>query len=195
MVRCSGKYLFFFLIAASLLCSSQMNGNHSAAFLSMQQKIAYLDRNAAKSHPDSKPTEITEDEANAYFNEGGVRLPKGVSQLHLTAQPAVIDGHAKVDFDSITQSKRSSNPLLSLFTGVHDVHVIAQATGAGGTGTVKVQSVFLDNLEVPQIALEFFAQRYLTPKYPNVGVTSTFKLPLRIDTAIVDAGKVRLIQK
>ncbi len=190
-----GKNLIFFLLAASTLGSSQSTGNHSGAFLSMQQKIAYLQKNAAKPHPDSKPTEITEDEANAYFNEGGVKLPKGVTQVHLTAQPAVIDGHAKVDFDAITQSRRSSNPLLSLFTGVHDVHVIAQATGTGGTGTVKVQSVYLDNLEVPQIALEFFAQRYLTPKYPNVGVTSTFQLPLRIDTAIVDAGKVRLIQK
>jgi hypothetical protein len=161
----------------------------------MQQKIAYLQKNAAKTHPDPKSTEITEDEANAYFNEGGVKLPKGVSQVHLAAQPAVIDGHAKVDFDAITQSKRSSNPLLSLFSGVHDVHVIAQAMGTGGTGTVKVQSVSLDGLEVPEIALEFFAQRYLTPKYPNVGVTSTFKLPMRIDTAIVDTGKVRLIQR
>jgi hypothetical protein len=161
----------------------------------MQRKVASLQQNAAKPHPDSKPTEITEDEANAYFDEGGVKLPKGVSQVHLTAQPAVIDGHAKVDFDAITQSKRSSNPLLSLFSGVHDVHVVAQAVCTGGTGTVKVQSVFLDGLEVPQIALEFFAQKYLAQKYPNVSTTSTFKLPLRIDTAIVDTGKVRLIQK
>jgi hypothetical protein len=195
MTRSSGFVLTLFLLTVSTICSSQNNSNHSAAFVSMHQKIAHLEQNAVKAHPDSKPTEITAEEANAYFNEGGVKLPKGVSQVQLMAQPAVIDGHAKVDFDAITQSKRSSNPLLSLFTGVHDVHVIAQATGTNGTGTVKVQSVFLDGLEVPQIALEFFAQRYLTPKYPNVAVTSTFKLPLRIDTAIVETGKVRLIQK
>ena len=34
---------------------------------------------AAREHPDSKPTEITQDEANAYFAEGGVKMPKGVS--------------------------------------------------------------------------------------------------------------------
>jgi hypothetical protein len=161
----------------------------------MQRKVAYLQQNAAKAHPDTRPTEITQDEANAYFNEGGVKLPKGVSQVHLTAQPAVIDGQAKVDFDAITASKRSSNPLLSVFTGVHDVRVVAQAMATAGTGTITVQSVYLDGLEVPRLALEFFAQRYLTPKYPNVGVTSNFKLPLRIDTAIVDTGNVRLTQK
>ncbi len=195
MRLCVRKILFLVLVFVPAVFALQGPGAHSAAFVSMQQKIAHLQQNAAKPHPDSKPTEITQEEANAYFNEGGVKLPKGVSQVHLTAQPAVIDGHAKVDFDAITQSRRSSNPLLSLFTGVHDVHIIAQAVGTGGTGTVKVQSVSLDGLEVPEIALEFFAQRYLTPKYPNVGVTSTFKLPLRIDTAIVDTGKVRVIQK
>jgi hypothetical protein len=172
-----------------------VDSGHSKEFRSMQQKIAYLQQNAEKPHPDPKPTEITEAEANAYFNEGGVRLPKGVSQLHLTAQPAVIDGQAKVDFDAITQSKRSSNPLLGLFTGIHDVRVVAQTVGAAGTGTIRVQSVYLDGIEVPQMALEFFAQRYITPKYPTVGVNSTFKLPLRVDSAIVDNGKVSLVQK
>ena len=161
----------------------------------MQGKIAHLQQNAEKKPPDPQPTEISEGEANAYFNEGGVKLPKGVSEVHLQAQPGVIDGHAKVDFDAITASKRASNPLLSLFTGIHDVHLIAQAVGTNGTGTIKVQSVFLDGLEVPQMLLELFAQRYLTPRYPNVGVTSTFKLPMHIDTATVEAGKVRLTQK
>ncbi len=61
----------------------------------MEQKIAYLKQNAAKSHPDPKPTEITEHEANAYFNEGGVKLPKGVSHVRLAATPGMIDGHAQ----------------------------------------------------------------------------------------------------
>ncbi|MGZ4835916.1 MAG: hypothetical protein ACXVZZ_09775, partial [Terriglobales bacterium] len=53
--------------------------NHSPDFRAMEQKIAYLKQNAAKPHPDTKPTELTEREANAYFEEGGVKLPKGVS--------------------------------------------------------------------------------------------------------------------
>src|SRR5271165_2279665 len=54
---------------------------HSAAFRSMQEKIAYLQKNAARSTPDPRPTVITQDEANAYFAEGGVKLPKGVNSM------------------------------------------------------------------------------------------------------------------
>jgi hypothetical protein len=177
------------------IAGSQDQRQHSAAFRSMQEKIAYLQKNAVRPAPDPKPTVITQDEANAYFAEGGVKLPKGVNTLKLTAQPGEIDAHAQVDFDAVTQKARSSNPLLAVFTGLHDVHAIAQASGSNRTGTITIQHLYLDNLEVPQIALQFFVDRYLKPKYPNVGITSTFKLPLRIDSAAVEAGRVVLVQK
>lgn len=161
----------------------------------MQAKIAGLQKNATRPAPDSKPTILTQEEANAYFNEGGVRLPKGVRGLNLVAHPGTLDGHAQVDFDVITEKARSSNPLLGIFTGVHDVHAIANAVGNNGTGAIAVQHLYLDNLEVPQIALQFFVDRYIKPKYPNVGLTSTFKLPLRIASAQVEDGRVTLIQK
>ncbi len=164
-------------------------------FRSMEHKIAYLKANAAKSHPDPRPTEITESEANAFFNEGGVKLPKGVSNVHLTAQPGVIDGHAHVNFEEIMQGHNPNNPLASLFSGSHDIHVVAQAAGTNGIASIKAQSVELDGVAVPQWALEFFVQHYLTPRYPNVGITSTFKLPLRIDSAVVETDKVKLVQK
>lgn len=161
----------------------------------MQQKVAYLEKNAARPTPEPKPTVITQDEANAYFAEGGVKLPKGVNSLKLSAEPGTIDAHAQVDFDAITQKARSSNPLLGVFTGTHDVHAIAEASGRNGNGTITIQHIYLDNIEVPQIALQFFVDRYLKPKYPNVGLTSTFKLPLKIDSATVESGKVILLQK
>ena len=73
--------------------------------------------------------------------------------------------------------------------------MVAQASGANGTGTIHAQSVSLDGIEVPQMLLQLFVQHFLTPKYPNVGITSTFKLPLRIDSAVVESGQVRLAQK
>jgi hypothetical protein len=174
---------------------AQPPAHHSAAYLSMERKIAYLKQNSEREHPDPRPTEITQDEANAYFAEGGVKMPKGVSDLKLTAAPGVLDGHAKVDFDAITEKARSKNPLLGVFTGVHDVHVVAQASGTHGTGTITVQKVELDGIEIPQFVLQLFVDRYLKSKYPNVGLTSTVKLPLRIDSAAVESGKVELVQK
>jgi hypothetical protein len=161
----------------------------------MEQQLAYLKLNAARPHPDPKPVELTEPEVNAYFDEGGVKLPKGVSQLHLASRPGVIDGHAHVDFEPIMQGRNPNNPLYSFFSGQHDIHVIAQAVGANGVATLQVQTVEMDGAEVPRWALEFFVQHYVTPRYPNVGMTSTFKMPLRIDSATVEAGKLRLAQR
>ncbi len=190
----ASRFLFLLLLAATLL-AAQEQAQHSAAYRSMEQKIAHLKQNAAREHPDSKPTDITQDDANAYFNEGGVKMPKGVSGLKVASQPGMLDGHAKVDFDVITEKARSKNPLLGVFTGVHDVHVIAQASGSNGTGTIIAQHVYLDDIEIPQMMLQFFVDRYLKSKYPNVGLTSTFKLPLRIDSATLGTGKVALVQK
>jgi hypothetical protein len=184
----------FTLIAAAFF-AAQGQQQHSAAYRSMEQKIAYLKANAAREHPDPKQTEITQDEGNAYFAEGGVKMPKGVTGLKVTAQPGILDGHAKVDFDVITEKARSKNPLLGVFTGIHDVHLVAQAGGTNGTGTITVQKVELDGVEIPQMMLQFFVDRYLKAKYPNVGLTSTFKLPLRIDSAVVESGKAVLVQK
>src|ERR1035437_9691734 len=86
--------------------------NHTPDYRAMEQKIADLKQHAAKLHPDTKPTEITEREANAYFNAGGVKLPKGVSHVRLGATPGGIDGHAEVDFEGLTQGKTSASPLM-----------------------------------------------------------------------------------
>ena len=44
------------------------------------------------------------------------------------------------------------------------------------------------------MALEFFASRYLRPKYGNaVGMDSTFALHNRIDTAVVGVNQVTII--
>jgi hypothetical protein len=187
------------LTATAALVTATTSGpqgdNHSPDYHAMERKIAYLKQNAAKPRPDPKPTEITEREANAFFDEGGVKLPKGVSHVRLAATPGTIDGHALVDFEALTQGKSSANPLLSLFSGTHDIHVVAQAWGSNGTGTIREQAVSLDGVEVPQMLLQVFVQHFLTPKYPKVGITSTFKLPLRIDSAEVEGGRVLLLQK
>ncbi len=182
-------------LAVAGRAAQQIQGTHSSSYQSTTQKLAYLKANAAQAHPDPKPVELTEAEVNAFFNEGGAKLPKGVSQVHLSSRPGVIDGHAHVDFEEIMQGHNKNNPLYQLFSGSHDIHVVAEAAGANGVATIKTQSVELDNAALPEWALEFFLQRYVTPRYPSVGMTSTFKMPLRIQTATVETGKVRLEQR
>ena len=169
-------------------------GSHRLAE-SMQRKLDHLKENGARSQPDQTPTVITEEEVNDYFAAGMVQLPEGVKKNSLQGKDGVITGLVTVDFDAIRGGQRSSNPLLALFSGTHNVRVEADAAGAGGQGKVHVRTVNIDGIDVPPIALEYFLEKYVTPKYPNVGIDSHFPLPEKIDTATVGYHKITLTQK
>ncbi len=160
-----------------------------------QGKLQHIEKNAELAHPDQTPTELTEREVNADFAAGKVKLPAGVESVTFQAHPGAITASCRVDFDQVKAGNHSSNPLLSLFSGVHDVVVVANATGTAGQGLVDVQSVSLDGVEVPQFLLEIFVEKYLTPKYPNVGLESRFRLPDKIDTTVVGEHKLTVTQK
>jgi hypothetical protein len=85
--------------------------------------------------------------------------------------------------------------LLSVFNGIHNVVVVAQAYGAGGQGMVHVESVSLDDVEIPRFVLQMFVDKYLKPKYPNIGLDSRFVLPDRLDTASVGLHSLSVTQK
>jgi hypothetical protein len=162
---------------------------------SAERKLQHLQSNGAQARPDPSPTEFTEQEINAYFASGNVQLPTGVRSVAFQAQPGVVIGTSQVDFDQLKAGKTSYNPLLSVFSGLHDVVVTAQAYGAGGQGLVHVDSVSLDGVVVPRFVLELFVEKYLKPKYPNVGLDSRFALPARVDAATIGLHKVTVTQK
>lgn len=167
----------------------------SAATSSMQRKLQHIQSNGALPHPDQTPTEFTEQEVNAYFASGAVKLPVGVQSVTFQGQPGIVTGTARVDFDQLKSGRRSSNPLLSVFSGIHDVVVVAHARGAGAQGLVNVDSVSLDGIEIPRFVLQLFVEKYLQPKYPNIGLESRFALPARVDIATVGHHKLTVTQK
>jgi hypothetical protein len=196
------RYLLLVLIAGGTLLSGQSGppasgteAMYRAAGAAAQKKFEHIEQNAASSTPDQTPTVLTENEINAWLSSGEAELPKGVKRLQLRSNPDVINATASVDFDEITAGRQSANPLLSLFRGTHEVEASAHAQGGGGQGQVHIDSVALDGVTVPKMALEYFADKYIKPKYPNLGVDSTFKLPYRIDTATVGSHKVTVTQK
>jgi hypothetical protein len=170
------------------------NRDHRPA-ASLQAKLDYIHSNGQQPRPDQTPTIMTEDEVNDYLNSGRVDLPQGVKKVTLQGQSGAVTGFVNVDFDEIRSGQRSSNPLLSIFSGRHDVRVDGDVAGSGGQGKVHVRSVSIDGIDVPRVALEFFVQKYVTSKYPNVGLDSEFKLPNRIDLATVGYHKLTVTQK
>jgi len=171
------------------------SGAASPTLRSMERKLEHIESNAQAATPDPMPTILTEDEVNAYVSSGAVSLPKGVQRVRLEELPGGVTANARVDFDQITQGSRSMNPLLALFTGVHQVKIASHAHGAHGHGYVHVESVSIDGVEVPQIALQFFVDRYIRPKHPEIGIDSRFQIPDRIDSAVVGRHQVTLVQK
>jgi hypothetical protein len=177
--------------------TAQVNPSSKAspAVSSMERKLQHVQSNATLAHPDQTPTEFTEQEINAYFASGAIKLPAGVQSVNFQGQPEVVTATSRVDFDQLKAGRRSSNPLLSMFSGIHDVVVSAHVRGAGGQGYVNVDSVSLDGVEIPRFVLQIFVEKYLQPKYPGVGLDSQFALPDRIDTAKVGLHKLTITQK
>jgi hypothetical protein len=192
MIRLSLVLILIFPLTA---ISQKAPAKPASPVDSMERKIQYVQQNGALATPDPKATEFTEQEVNAYVASGRVKLPTGVQSVRFEAQPDVIHGNARVDFDQLKSGRSSSNPLLSVFSGVHDVVVVAHARGVNHTGYVEVDSVALDGVEIPRFVLQVFVQKYLQPKYPNIGLNSQFALPVKIDTATVGQQKLTVRQK
>lgn len=168
---------------------------YNAAAASAQAKFRHIEENARRNPPDPRPTVLTEREVNSYLASGNVHLPVGVRAVRFTGQNGVVNARARVDFDSITAQSKSSNPLLSLFSGVHDVHAVAHASGSGGKGRVRINAINIDGVTVPRVALQVFLDHYVRPKHPEAGMDSEFALPARIDTASIGDHQLILTQK
>ena len=188
--------VFFILFAAPVSSQKASSGgkHFSPSAESFQKKIDYLERNAKANPVQRRSTQLNADEANAWFREGGYKLPQGVQKVVFHSQPDIIVANATVDFDEVKQGKHNLNPLLSVFSGVHDVEVTATALAQNAQGHVTIQSVSIDGVGVPHLALEMFVKRYITPKYPGVGLDNTFAMPDRIDTATVGHDYALLTQ-
>lgn len=175
--------------------ASPESGSSHRLAASLQVKLDHIERNGAKERPDQTPTVMSEEEINDYLASGRVQLPEGVKKVRLQGQSGKVDAFLTVDFDKIRASHQSSNPLLGLFSGTHDVTVESDAFGRGGQGKVHVKTVSIDGMEVPHIALEYFVDKYVTSKYPNLGLDSHFQMPDKVDTATVGYHKLVVTQK
>jgi hypothetical protein len=187
-----------YAVALLLLCAlgfgqSARSGRQDPNAESMQRKLQAIQQNAAARKPAT--TILTEAEINAWFASSYAQLPKGVHTLKISGDNGQVTGSAQVNFDEVKEGRSSNNPLMMLFGGTHDVQVVATGQATNGEATVHVQSVSLDGIEVPRTALEFFVDRYIKPKYPNVGLDSTFRPGYRIDSATVGAHQLTIVQK
>ena len=182
------------LLIGCLCAAGQQASSHRLAD-SMQRKLNHIEQNGKLAHPDQTPTVMTEEEINDYFAAGRVKLPQGVKKVSFQGQSGILITLATIDFDEIRAGQHSSNPLLSIFSGTHNVRVESDAAATGGKARVHIRTVSIDGVDVPRMALEYFINKYLKPKYPNVGIDSEFQLPDKIDIATINYHKLTVTQK
>ena len=167
-----------------------------AAADSFQRKVDFIKTNAVAQQPSTKPTLFPQEEINAYFSERRLKIPDGVQKVTFDLQPDQVTAFTRVDFEQLRQSRPSMNPLLAIFDGVHDCQVVAHAESAGPARVrVRVESVSIDGMNVPRMALQMFVNHYVKPKYPNVDLDAEYKLPARIDTATIKSQQGIIVQK
>ena len=183
-----------FLICSICFASQQVSSQHRPAD-SLQRKLDHIQQNAKSAKPDRTPTIMTEEEINDYFASGRASLPQGVEKVAFQGQSGVVTTFATVDFDEIRAGQNATNPLLTVFTGVHNVRIEADCAGASGKGKVHVRRITLDEVEIPRATLEFFVYKYVAPQYPNLGLDSEFPMPDKIDLATVGYQKLTVTQK
>lgn len=190
------KALFLsILITLTVVLAAGSKAKPLSPAASMTRKLAHIQANGKLAHPNSAPTVISEQEANAYLASGAVELPAGVQSVKLQGEPGVVTGTAHVDFDKVREGIHSSNPLLSIFSGAHDVQVATHAYAEHCVAYVHVDSVSLDGVEVPHFILELFVEKYVTPRNPQIGLDSKIRLSDRISSAAVGEHVVTIIQK
>jgi len=186
--------LFFPFFALTLSLAPAWSGADTTPAASMERKLEHIRSNGRLPHPDPTPTVFTEEEINAYLASSRARFPAGVESVNLQEDPGMVTAALKIDFDQLKAGRTAENPLLSIFTGIHDVVARAHAHGAHGKAFVAVDSVSIDKVEIPRLVLQLFVDRYLRPQYPQVGLDSEFALPARIDTGVVGSHRLTLTQ-
>jgi hypothetical protein len=190
------QFAFLLLLVSTLTPSFPQAGSApgSDPAASMERKLEHLRSNSQLRHPDPSPTLFTEEEINAYFASGKLKFPAGVESVIFEEEPGIVTATLRVDFDKVEGERNSGNPRLSVFAGTHDAAGRAHAHGSHGKGFVDIDSVSLDNVEIPRFVLQLFVEKYLRPRYPAVGLDSEFALPARIDTAVVGSHRLTLTQ-
>jgi hypothetical protein len=186
------SFLLAILLVSTTSYTAQDRSSTSAA---VERKIQHVQQNGTLPQPDQTPTTFSQQEINDYVASSAVKLPKGVHSVRFSSEPGVVTSNARIDFDELKNGRGSANPLLSVFSGLHDVVVVAHAHGAGHMGYVDVDSVALDGVDIPRFVLQLFVEKYLQPKYTDVGLSSRFEMTYKIDTAVVGHNQVTITQK
>lgn len=153
----------------------------------LPSSLAEIQRQAQSPGPYRDVT-VTAADADAYWaGAGAARLPQGVSEVRLNAEPGALTGSARIDFDHIA-AHGQAGWMLMMFRGVHAVAARAVVNSAvAPRATLTITQVWLDGHEIPEFLVNAALAAFVTSRYPNIG--RTFTVPLPRHASEVSEGK------
>lgn len=186
------------LLLLALLAPEAKEPVREEAAARMERKLAQLAENAARGRRGGPPTVLTREEINSYFAlRMETRIPKGVSGIRFELFPGRVKASGTVDFDEFKAAARKPvNPLLDgLLRGRKPVAVQGAFQSPGnGYGILHLESVSIGGLTVSGILLDWLLRWFVLPRYPTAAVDRPFRLPVNIQRAVVEQGRVLLYQ-
>lgn len=163
-----------------------------AAVPGLPPSLAQIQRYADSPGPYHDVT-VTAADANAYWQgPGATRLPAGVSSLSLNAEPGVLTGSARVDFDQLRAHAQASW-LLNMLRGTHTVAARARVvSGQAPRATLTIEQVWLDGHEIPGLVLDTAIAAFVTAQHPDLGRTFSVPLPRHASSVSEGQGWIRV---
>lgn len=160
---------------------SSTQGSWAAAQV-LESKLRVLSGADSKASNSFKPIVITEDEANSYLKYHAQEFfPPGVHDPAIRILPERVIGAADVDFNEFSQAY--SNPgdwgpkvLAIMFKGRQRVSAAGKLESRAGQCKVKIESVAVGSMTVPDWLVDFVLENYLQPRY-QFDLSKPFALP------------------
>ena len=154
-------------LCALLLCLVVQLASSSvdeAASLSAARKFQQI---AERSLPSGTEVQFSEDELNAFLKiHGAHSLPEGVKdpQLSLREGGAVLG--AQIDLEAAGEAIERLPVLMRLLLkGTREVLVDVDFAIDDGRGSLKVVSMLIEGVEIPESVLDWFVEAYAPPEF------------------------------
>ena len=135
-----------------------------AASLAAARKFQQI---AEKSLPSGTTVEFSEDELNAFLRiHGALSLPDGVEDPELSLRQGGAVLAARIDLETAGAAIESL-PLLMrlLLKGTREILADIDFTIKQGRGSLKLISLQVEGVEIPESVVDWFAETYAPPEF------------------------------
>jgi hypothetical protein len=164
----------------------------------LQEKLAELQENSAKSPIPPKTIAFAEDEVNlflaSYLKD---KIPQAIGDPRVTIlDDSRIAARVVVDVDEIKRTRKRTSGALNFFSGKTPVMMTGNLTARDGQGRFNLRSAEINGFSLPKsLALELLSSHTRTRQNPQgFDLEKPFDLPLKIRELILRPGELLVVQ-